>query len=87
MAEAHCGEITVENRIKFASQLEMIYPQRSFIFSINDGAFLGVLLIISVIGQLSLSFALIQSKTNGRNIKSTMQNKGEKVSVVTIKTD
>jgi hypothetical protein len=45
------------------------------------------LLIISIIGQLSLSFALIQSKTNGRNIKSTMQNKGEKVSIVTIKTD
>lgn len=28
--------------MKLASQLEMIYPQRNFIFSINDGVFLGV---------------------------------------------
>jgi len=33
VAEAHCGEITVENWIKLASQLEMIYPQRGFICS------------------------------------------------------
>jgi len=31
VAEAHCGEITVGNRIKLASQLEMIHPQRNFI--------------------------------------------------------
>jgi hypothetical protein len=31
VAEAHCSEITVENRIKLESQLEMIHPQRNFI--------------------------------------------------------
>jgi|Wag4MinimDraft_13_1082653.scaffolds.fasta_scaffold07444_2 hypothetical protein len=69
VAEAHCGEITVENRIKLASQLEMIYPQRGFIGSVNDVAFLGVyLLIISIIGQLSLFFVLIQSSVRSTNI-------------------
>jgi len=42
VAEADCGEITVENRIKLASQLEINYPQESFIFSLMMELFWGL---------------------------------------------